>query len=50
MTDGRIVQGRVVSSDDRSATVAVSGEMQQIPYDDVAKAVVEVEFDRKKGT
>ncbi|NDA50496.1 MAG: ribosome maturation factor RimP [Actinobacteria bacterium] len=50
MTDGRTVKGRVVSSDDRSATVAVSGEMQQIPYDDVSKAVVEVEFDRKKDT
>jgi len=40
----------VVSSDDQSATVAVSGEMQQIPYEDVSKAVVEVEFDRKKDT
>ena len=50
MTDGRTVKGRVVSSDNRSATVAVSGEMQQVPYDDVSKAVVEVEFDRKKDT
>ena len=50
MTNGRTVKGRVVSSDDRSATVAVSGEMQQVPYDDVSKAVVEVEFDRKKDT
>ena len=49
MTDGRTVKGRV-SSDNRSATVAVSGEMQQVPYEDVSKAVVEVEFDRKKDT
>ena len=50
MNDGGTVKGRVVSSDDRSATVDVSGQMQQIPYDDVSKAVVEIEFDRKKDT
>ena len=50
MNDGGTVKGRVVSSDDRSATVDVAGQMQQIPYDDVSKAVVEIEFDRKKDT
>jgi ribosome maturation factor RimP len=38
----------VVGSDDTSVTLDVNGETRAIAYTDIAKAVVQVEFDRKK--
>ena len=48
MADGNSVTGRVVGSDDASVTLDVNGETRTIAYADIAKAVVQVEFDRKK--
>jgi ribosome maturation factor RimP len=43
---GGAVTGRVVASDDRTATLDVGGERRQLPYDEIAKARVQVEFSR----
>ena len=48
MTDGSSIKGRVVGSDDTSVTLDVKGETRATAYADIAKAVVQVEFDRKK--
>jgi ribosome maturation factor RimP len=46
LTDGSQVTGRVGESDDSGATLEVSGAEQQLAYDEVAKALVQVEFNR----
>ena len=48
LTDGAFVSGRITSSDGACVTVEVSGQSQDVAYTDIAKAVVQVEFDRKK--
>ena len=48
-TDGTTVVGRVASSDDDAVTLDVDGTTQQLGYDTVAKAKVEIEFNRKDG-
>jgi ribosome maturation factor RimP len=47
-TDGETLTGRIGSSDDDRVTLDVSGEERSIGYDDVAKALVQVEFNRKQ--
>ena len=46
LTDGTTVRGRVTGSDDEAATLDLDGTMRVVPYDDVAKAVVQVEMTR----
>jgi ribosome maturation factor RimP len=48
-TDGSSWTGRVVATDDDRATLDVDGTKQEIEYADVAKARVEIEFNRPKG-
>jgi ribosome maturation factor RimP len=43
-TDGTTVTGRLVASDEHTATLHVDGADEQLPYTAVAKAVVQVEF------
>jgi ribosome maturation factor RimP len=47
LTDGSVVTGRITGSDDDSVALEVSGERQEVAYADVAKALVQVEFNRK---
>jgi ribosome maturation factor RimP len=47
LTDGTTVTGRVTASDDDSATLDVDGAPREVGYPDVAKALVQVEFNRK---
>ena len=47
--EGRTVTGRIVDCDDRQAWLDVSGVRQAVGYSDVAKARVQVEFNRKDG-
>ena len=49
LADGSAVAGRIVDSDDDGATLEVSGRTRQVPFADVAKALVQVEFNRKPG-
>ena len=49
LTDGRAVSGRITSSDDSLAVVDVDGTAQEVAYDDVAKAKIQIEFNRKES-
>jgi ribosome maturation factor RimP len=45
--DGDTVTGRIVRSDDETATLDVEGASREVAYAEVAKALVQVEFNRK---
>jgi len=45
-TDGRELTGRVISAGDDSAELDVAGTKTELAYADVAKALVQVEFNR----
>jgi ribosome maturation factor RimP len=46
-TDGQTLTGRIVGSSEDAATLDVDGTERHLPYADVAKALVQVEFNRK---
>lgn len=48
LRDGGTVRGRLTASDDSSATLDVDGDARTVPYDEVAKAVVQVELNRRE--
>ena len=48
LTDGRTVTGRVTGSDETGAVLDVEGIPQQVAFDEVAKAKVQLEFNRKE--
>jgi ribosome maturation factor RimP len=48
LTDGRTLTGRVTGSDETGAVLDVDGTPQQVAYDQVAKAKVQLEFNRKE--
>lgn len=50
LTDGSVETGRVTASDDAHATLDVDGTNRDIAYVDVAKALVQVEFNRKRSS
>jgi ribosome maturation factor RimP len=47
LADGSAVTGRITASDDDRATLEVSGQRRDVAYADVARALVQVEFNRK---
>jgi ribosome maturation factor RimP len=47
LSDGSQVTGRVGSSDDEGVTLDVSGTDRRLAYAEVAKALVQIEFNRK---
>ena len=47
LADGTTVTGRITDSTEESVTLDVSGETREVAYPDVAKAFVQVEFNRK---
>ena len=47
LADGSSLTGRVVASSEESVTLDVSGEQHEVPYADVTKALVQIEFNRK---
>lgn len=46
-SDGETVTGRVTASDEDSATLDVDGNERVVRFDDVAKARIQIEFNRK---
>lgn len=48
-TDGDRRTGRVRAVTEESVTLEISGVEQELEYDDIAKAAVQVEFNRKDG-
>ena len=49
LTDGETVTGRIVAADDERATLDVDGATRDLAYADVAKAKVQIEFNRKES-
>jgi ribosome maturation factor RimP len=49
LRDGQTVTGRVVTADEDGATLDVDGSSREIAYADVAKAKVQIEFNRKES-
>lgn len=47
--DGSGVTGRVLHSDEQGVTLDVDGAERVLPYDEVAKARVQIEFNRKES-
>jgi ribosome maturation factor RimP len=47
--DGSRRTGRVLAVGEKSVTLEVGGTELELPYDDVASATVQVEFNRKGG-
>lgn len=47
LTDDQTLTGRIGSSDDVAVSVDVDGAERRIPYSDVRKALVQIEFNRK---
>jgi ribosome maturation factor RimP len=47
LRDGSRVTGRVGRSDDTGVTLDVSGASRRVAYDAIAKALVQIEFNRK---
>ena len=48
LVEGGEVTGRITASTEESATLDVDGDTREVPYADVAKALVQIEFNRKK--
>jgi ribosome maturation factor RimP len=46
-TDGSSYTGRILSSTDDAVTLDVDGAPREVPYAEVAKALVQIEFNRK---
>ena len=49
LTDGRAVTGRIVDSDDTRAVLDDGGARHEVPFADVARAKVQIEFNRKES-
>jgi ribosome maturation factor RimP len=47
LADGGEVTGRILGSDDATVTLDVDGTRREVAYHDVAKALVQVEFNRR---
>ena len=48
-SDGNSFTGRILDSDEGSATVDVDGDPRHLAYADVAKARIQIEFNRKES-
>jgi ribosome maturation factor RimP len=49
LTDGRALTGRLVESDEQLASIEVDGTPHQIAFEDVEKARIQIEFNRKES-
>ena len=47
LTEGETVTGRIAGYDDEAATLTVDGAERVVPYASIAKALVQIEFNRK---
>ncbi|MCL3837452.1 ribosome maturation factor RimP [Aeromicrobium duanguangcaii] len=47
LTDGERFEARIGASDDNGVDLAISGDTTRFPYDEIVKAVVQIELNRK---
>jgi ribosome maturation factor RimP len=50
LVEGETLTGRITTCDDTSATLDVDGAPRVLPYADVARALVQIEFNRKSNS
>lgn len=50
LADGGEVTGRILASTDAAVTLDVDGAHREVPYADVSRALVQVEFNRRSRT
>jgi ribosome maturation factor RimP len=48
LVEGGDVTGRILATAEESVTLDVEGSTREVPYADIAKALVQIEFNRKK--
>jgi ribosome maturation factor RimP len=48
-SEGETAEGRIVTSDDAAASIDVDGTIREIAYADIARAQVQVEFNRRES-
>jgi ribosome maturation factor RimP len=48
LVEGGDVTGRILASAEESVTLDVEGSTREVPYADIAKALVQIEFNRKQ--
>jgi ribosome maturation factor RimP len=48
LDDGATLEGRIVAASDDSVSLDVSGTQREVSYAQVTKALVQIEFNRKK--
>ena len=48
LVDGSVVTGRIGESDDEQVSLDVDGSNRAVPYTEVKKALVQIEFNRKE--
>lgn len=49
LVDGSVVTGRIGASGEDSVTLDVDGTGREVPYAEVSRALVQIEFNRKKS-
>ena len=49
-TGGEVLTGRILENDDESAEIDVDGSRRRLAFADVAKALVQIEFNRRGAT
>jgi ribosome maturation factor RimP len=49
LADGTSLTGRITGNDDEHATVDVDGTVHDVPFADVSRAKVQIEFNRKES-
>lgn len=49
LADGEVLTGRIGASTDSAVVLDVDGTAREVAYDEVAKALVQIEFNRKAG-
>ncbi|WP_110205034.1 ribosome maturation factor RimP [Nocardioides daejeonensis] len=49
LVEGGQVTGRVLDSNDDTVTLQVGDDTREVPYADIAKALVQIEFNRPEG-
>ena len=49
LVDGGEVTGRILSSDDKAATLDVDGTHRDVAYAEVSRALVQIEFNRRRS-
>lgn len=50
LVEGGEVTGRITDNTDDAVTLEVSGEVKDIPFADIAKALVQIEFNKREGS